>query len=200
MVVIEGGSGLAYFARITPSNRLKTTALNVSETIDATDKGDSYNVNTGDISGITSQNSAIIYLKNNDNRDMFIEAVALGVGPTAADPADGGANVRFTLLKNASTGTLISDANTSGLMIENRNFGSSKTLTATVYKASGDAKTLTDGTSVNEYFLSPGNRVYSDVFYTVPKNQTISVIVSPQGVNMTCYAAFVIYYPNIDNF
>ena len=127
-MLIDDGKGDGFKARVDSNKRLHTQSVTEEESIHAAEIGDAYNLNTGLIS-ITGD-ATLMYIKNNENQDLIIEAIAVGSfeGITHSD------DPYITLVRNPTGGDLISDATTTGVLNQNRNFGSNKTLTADFYK------------------------------------------------------------------
>ena len=125
MSIIEDGKGGGKSAQVDSSNRLRTHAVSETEALHSAEEGTAYNINTGLIT-ITGD-ATLIYLKNNEENDFVINSVALGSfeGITHSD------DPYITIVRNPTGGDLISDA-TAVSMNQNRNFGSSRTLTADV--------------------------------------------------------------------
>ena len=102
------------------------------------------------------------------------------------------------MYKNPTTGTLISgatDADTSS----NRNFGSSNTLTADVYKGSGSS-TVTDGSVHIESLVSPGNRVAFNIDEVLTKGDSMAITFEPNDSNtsMKAMAAIVCHLKDLN--
>lgn len=199
MVVIEDGTGTGNRLRITPSNRVKTVAIEQTLEINATSLGNSFYLNSGIISGLTSGDAGVVYIKNLDDKTLFLDSMAFGVGPQATAPPNGGPNITITLIKNPTTGTVISDANTDGVIKANRNFGSTITFDGTVYGASADGKTFTDGTSIAQFYTTGASRLFANINMSLPKNKSIGVIVNPVGSTITAYCSFYCNYINQDD-
>jgi len=83
MTQIHDGTGKGYVAKVDASNRLHVQSVNETESLHSLDKGTAYNINTGLIS--ITDDATLLYLKNNENDDLVVEALALGM-------ADGNAN------------------------------------------------------------------------------------------------------------
>jgi len=167
MAIINDGTGDGNDAKVDANNRLHTLSIAESEALHAAEQGDGYNLNTGLVA--VSANSALMYIKNNENQDIVVEAVAIGSfeGITHSD------DPYITLIRNPSTGTLISGA-TDVDMKQNRNFGSSKILVADVYKgASGN--TVTDGDDIAILQVTPGGRSFYSIDFVLPKGSSLAI-------------------------
>jgi hypothetical protein len=118
-IQIIDGTGTGNRVRVDATNRIETHTILLSEATEAVENGDAYNINTGTI-GLTSSNaSGVAYLKNNETRDLEIDAIAAGVGSagTVTDVAE------IKLIRNPTSVSF----STAVDMNQNRNFGSSKT-------------------------------------------------------------------------
>lgn len=164
---IQDGKGSGNKAQVDSANRVRTHAITEPEQLHATEEGDGYNINTGLIS-ITG-NATLLYLKNNGTKDIVINAVAIGSfeGITHSD------DPYITLVRNPTGGDLISDA-TAVSMNQNRNFGSSNTLTVDVYKGKVGG-TLTGGNDIAILQVTPGSRSYYTIDFLLPKGSSIGI-------------------------
>jgi hypothetical protein len=164
---IKDGAGAGYGMKVDAKNRAHTESVSVSEGVSANKDGDSYNLNTGLIS-ITAD-ATLLYLKNNEDKDLLIEAIALGSfeGITHSD------DPYITVSRNPTGGDLISDA-TAIAMNENRNFGSNNTLAATVYKGKVGG-TVTGGDNIEILQVAPGQRSFYTIDFLLKKGNSIAV-------------------------
>ena len=148
-MIFEDGKGTGSKARVDANNRLHTQSVTEPEGLHSTEGGDAYNINTGLIS-ITGD-ATLQYIKNNEDKDLVIEAIAIGSfeGITHSD------DPYITLVRNPTGGDLISDA-TAVSMNQNRNFGSNKTLSADAYKGKVSG-TVTGGDNIAILQVTPGS-------------------------------------------
>lgn len=184
---IDDGTGNGYQAKVNKANKIETHSISEDESIHSAEVGDAYNINTGLIS-ITGD-ATLLYLKNNEDADMVIEAVALGSfeGITHSD------DPYVTLIKNPSAGDLITDA-TAVTMNQNRNFGSSKTLTADVFKGKV-AGTITGGNDAAILQASTGGRSYYTINMIIPKGSSLAIKLTANVSSGTAnwYAAIIMH-------
>ena len=124
-MIIEDGKGTGFKAKVDGSYRLHTQSVSESEGVHAIELGNGYNINTKNLSFTAA--GTLIYIKNNENVDLVIEAIAFGAG--AGTTSDIG---EITIVRNPTAGDLITDE-TAIAINQNRNSGSNKTLDATVY-------------------------------------------------------------------
>jgi hypothetical protein len=166
-------------ALVTPEGRLRT--YSVSETIveNAAEDGNSYNVNTGTINLTSANESGVLYLKNNGINDLHIASIGFLLGNSTGGTGD----LEVKVYKNSTAGTLISGA-TDVDILENKNGGSSNTLTVDCYKGA-EGSTITDGASWYTSLLAGSARPYviSTGTIVIPKGGSVSVSITPQASN-----------------
>lgn len=185
MTIIKDGTGTGNVARVS-GNRIFAHTITESESVHATEKGDAYNINTGTIGLTSSTASGVLYLKNNETRDLIVEAIAVGIGSA-------GTVTDLTEVKVIRNPTSVSfsaavDANV------NRNFGSSKTLTADVYKGA-EAATVTGGSEALIFYQSAGGRLFAPIDLVLTKGDSLAITVDTQTTSGTTnvYAAAITY-------
>jgi len=184
---IEDGLGSGRRAKVDRNNALLTQTIMETGDAEASNNGDAYNINTGDIAYTGTGDSSLIYLKNNEDRDLHIDAIAVGVGLLTATITD---SVRVTLINGPTGGDLISDA-TAVDMNQNRNLGSTRTLEALAYKGKNGG-TVTGGNDIGQFYLSSQSRLYAPIKLVLPKGSSAALKVdlnTSGGGNV--YAAFV---------
>jgi len=184
-IIDDTGTGKG--AKVDLNNRLWTNGVNHTGQEDATSKGLAYNLNTGLVNLTTTADSAVMYMKNNDatGRVFHVDNIAVGMG-SAATLSD---LVKITVIRNPTAGTIVSDASNVD-MNANRNFGSSKTLVADVYKGA-DAKTLTDGDDIVQFLQPEGSRLFATIGLDVPVGSSIGVKILPTGISANTMIAYV---------
>ncbi len=156
--MIRDGSGLGSLAKVNENQRLYTRAITQDEEVLANESGDAYNIHTGVITLTNSVDTPIFYLKNNENQNLIITAIVLGIGPstngtTATDMTTA------TFIRNPTAGTIITPTPTDCPINGNRNYGSAKTLTADCY-IGATGKTITDGDDHSLVFTGTSTRVF----------------------------------------
>lgn len=187
MAYIVDGTGGGYQAQVNSTKRLLTKSVSEPEEVHALEIGDAYNINTGLIS-ITG-NATLLYIKNNENKDMVIQAIALGSfdGITYSD------DPYITIVRNPTGGDLITDA-TAVSMNQNRNFGSSNTLSANCYKGKVSG-TLTGGNNIAILQATGGSRGYYTINLSLAKGNSIGITLTANASSGTAnyYCAAVVY-------
>ena len=154
--------------------------------------GDGYNIHTGWITLTNATETPILYVKNNDagGRDLVITGIFYFMG-TSNSPGDS----YWDVVRNPTTGTIISSTPTTVPVASNRGHASPNTLTVDAYiGATGD--TMTDGTDellslytgtgrnaviVGAIVLAKGNSI--GIKYTPPTSNTSQVV----GVALACF-------------
>lgn len=193
-IIQDGGTGKS--AAIDNTARLSTRSVQQSETENATDAGDSYNINTGLVTLTTAGESGVFYLSTNEDKNVHIDSVVVIMGPSTGGSATDTTRIRF--YRNPTAGTLISGASAVDDN-ENRNFGSSKVLDSTAYKGA-EGNTITDGAVIIESLVSPGSRVAFSIDLVLTKGDAIAVSLEPNDSNTsmkTMVAAVLHVEPNI---
>ena len=187
MAKIEDGTGLGFDARVDENNRMHVHAVNVTEVVHASEQGLAYNLNTGQIS--VTNDATLIYLKNNETRDFVISAIAIG--------NDGGATYStrplITINRNPTGGDLISDQ-TAVEMNQNRDFGSSRVLSADAYKGKVGG-TLTGGNNIAILQSTTGGRDFFTLDFILPEGSSIGLTYTANISSGTSliYAALIGY-------
>ena len=179
MVIINDGTGTGRTAKVCADNRLSVESVNTEAGAEASQIGDAYNINTGTIALTTANESAVMYVKNNEDQDLVVTTIVFLLGNSTAGTGD----LELAVFSNPTVGTVVSDASNVD-MKHNKNFGSNKTLTADAFKGA-EGKTLTDGTVAFRSLLAGGARVYliatGDII--LPKGSSIGIKITPQTSN-----------------
>lgn len=186
---ITDGTGSGYSVKIDAANRIHGISTSATPGQDATDRADSFNLNSGLVTLTDASEQGVLYLKNNETRNIHILAIIVILGPSTNGVTTDITRIRF--IKNPTTGTLISEA-TAADTNSNRNFGSSLTLDADVFKGDGSA-TITNGTVHIDSLVSPGSRASFGIDEILTKGDTIAITYEPNDSNtsMKCMAAIV---------
>ena len=187
--ILRDGTGGSYLAKVSPENRQHTVAITQTTQEQAAIDGRAYNLNTGDITLTDAVDTPVMYLKNNNDQDLVISAVACGFG--ASDGTAGDPNT-ITLVRNPTAGTIITSTPTDIDMNQNRNYGSSLTLLVDAYKgATGD--TMTDGSDIIQIYQTESGRMFASIVEILPKGKSIGIKIKPPATNssMRCYAAII---------
>lgn len=178
MQALIDGTGSGFLAKVGSDNRLATDSIIESIHEKATSEGDGYNVATPPITLTTTNESALIYIKNGEDQDLVITSVFLNTFNSVGTLV--GAQPRLKVYRNPNNGTLISNAvDIPGINISNSNFGSAKILVADIYHGvEGD--TVTGHSALIDIPLPTRGALTLNVFDTT--------VVMPKG------SAFVLSY------
>lgn len=192
--VIKDGTGTGNTASVNSDNRLLTSAIQQSAAQDASRKGDAYNINTGDVTLTSSNESAVLYVKNNEEQDLIITTVIFLIGASTGGTGD----LLASVFANPSAGTIISGA-ADAEMKANKNFGSNQVLAADVFKGA-EGNTQTGSTVAFRSRLDGSSKQYTigtgDII--LPKGSTLAITIVPQASNTstTLQVALATYLRN----
>jgi hypothetical protein len=178
-------------ASVDGNGRLLTESVTLPVGFYETEVGAAFNINTDIITLTTANKSACIYVKNNEAEDLVIENLIYILGNSTGGTGD----VRIDVLRNPSAGTIVSTA-TPVPIIQNRNFGSAKTLNVDAYKGTEGA-TFTDGDlAITTILGGAAQRIGLDIGDIVlPNGSSIGIEITPQTSNtsMDIMLAFSCY-------
>lgn len=196
MALIEDGSGTGYSAKVNKNQRLYTNSVSIGETRQANKKGNAYNVNTGLITLTDAVDTPVMYMKNNEDQNIHITAIAVGFFPST-----GGVSTEtpyVTVIRNPTAGTIISNA-TDVDINSNRNYGSQNTLTVDAYKGA-TGNTMTDGEDHLLLQASEPSRLFAAIDEVLEKGSTVGIKIKPQTSNtsMQVYAAIICHLEDIN--
>jgi hypothetical protein len=188
-MIIENGVGNGNKAKVDGNNNLHAFAVTEAEAVNNAVAGDAYNINTGLIS--FSGDGTLIYLKNDEDKEFVVEAVALGTGDgiTYSD------RPYVTLVRNPTGGDLITDSATVA-MNQNRNFGSNRTLASTTLANKGKVGgTLTGGDDIAILLSSKGGRDFFTINFILPKGASLGIKITNNATSgvANIYAAIIGY-------
>jgi hypothetical protein len=183
--MIEDGTGTGNRVKVR-GNRQFTHSITETEPVHSTENGDAYNINTGTIGLTSSTESSILYIQNNETQVLVIEALAVGVGSA-------GTTTDVSVVKVVRNPTSVSYS-TAVDMNQNRNFGSSKTLTADAYKGAEGA-TSTGGNDAIQFFMGSGTRLFAPINLLLPKGSSMAINIdtNTSAGTTNVYAALVCY-------
>jgi hypothetical protein len=189
----EDGSGKGYGAKVDKNNRVHTQAVTESEAIHSVGDGTAYNINTGLIS-ITGD-ATLQYIKNNEDEELFIEAIAIGSFEGICHSDD----PYITIVRNPTGGDLICDA-TAVSMNQNRNFGSNKALLADNFKGKVGG-TLTGGADLGILQVTPGGRSFYTINLSLPKGASMGIKLTANRSSGTAnyYCALIVHLKDPEN-
>jgi len=180
---IQDGTGSGARAKVNKEGRLTVDAVTDKHiTHEAKDDGEAYVLASGFIDLTTTGSfNGLMYIKNlSSDKHFHIQRLRVCGGATGS--------VQFKILKNASTGTLISDANAA--YSTNSNFASGNELEGrcTVLGASGDGKTVTDGEYFTQFIQkTAGHSIQEyDGIIMLHKNHSLAIVAKPSAAMTVC--------------
>ncbi len=191
-IVVKGGTGDSLEAGVDKRNRFTTASIVETESNYHTQQGLKYNINTGDITITNDTKLTVAYIKNNDNRDLYLDALIYNLGVSTAGSGD----ILIDIVRNPLAGDIITNANDVlvGSGVEaNLNFGSSLTLSADTFKGAVGEAVVTGGNETiltrnpspsGRIFISPGGGVI------MPKGSALAVNYTPPAGNTSQIVQF----------
>jgi len=183
-VIKDGQSG--HTVKVDSNKRVHTQSVVETEAQHAVEVGQAYNINTGNIT--FSAAGTLLYIKNNEESEIIVEAVAFGLGSaTVSDSAE------IVLIRNPSLGDLVTDATPVDMNV-NRNFGSSNTLLADVYKGKSGG-TVTDGVDALLFYAKESSRVFAATTVLLKRGSSMALTIDPKltSGSMKVYCAAVVH-------
>lgn len=193
-ILQDAGTGTT--AKVSTRNRLQTHAVTSTEASIAASEGDGYNINTGLVTLTTANESGVLYIKNNEDKDLQIEFLEVILAPSTGGSATDATRVR--VFRNPTAGTLITNA-TPVSDNQNRNFGTNRALSANAYKGA-TGSTITGGNVIIEIFARPNSRELLNIDLTLTKGDSISVSYQPNASNtsMKCMCAAIVHVGRVE--
>ena len=172
-IIIKDGTGTGNTAKVNDEGRLFTNSITLDDDTAKAQTGDAY-IGITNIVTVTSDNeSAILYVKNLESRDIVLELIGIQTGVATGASATLGIT---KLIRNPTGGTIVSEA--VAMTVSNRNYGSSNTLNADTFKG-GEGKTLTGGTeSVIAISSYPGGGSFTTTL-VIPKGSSAGIKMTP---------------------
>lgn len=181
MNVIEDGKGTGYKAQVDSSNRLKVFSVGTSvASQEAKESGGAFVIPSGFLSLTTTGSfNGIFYIKNTSTtKDLYIGKIR------TCGNADG--SVQVKLVRNPTAGTLISDANDATQLTAN--FGRNDVFEGDAFVASGDGKTVTDGTDYSQFIQKTTGHSIQDYegAIIIPNGSSIALVAKPSVAMTFC--------------
>ena len=190
-MIIKDGVGSGNQAKVGSDNKLQVNGVTLTSQEDASICDRAFNLNTGDITLTTANESAMIYFKNNESQDFVVQTIVAGfrasTGGTTGDP------IVLSVIRQPTGGTIISGA-TNVDINANRNFGSPAILDGDAYKGA-EGNTLTGGDACLRLYQNPSGRLAAGISLVLQRGNKIGVNVTPPTGNtsLTGYIALIGY-------
>ena len=123
------------------------------------------------------------------DQDLIIDSVALGIGTSTTLTTH---NIpKLTLVRNPTGGGIIGSA-LAVAQNQNRNFGSSKTLTVDAY-AGSNSYTVTGGNNIAQFYQGTNGRLFANIGFALTKGDSIAMTLQPNFSvgSTTVYGAWI---------
>lgn len=170
-IQIKDGTGTGKIARVDAFNKLDVNRE--LEDVRLLRSGNAYNYNTLSVNLTSDTESGVMYVKNNEVLDIYLDRIFYLLGASTGGSGD----ILLNVYKNPTEGTLISAG--TDQVPENRNFGSNKTL-AVDAKKGAEGLTITDGlVAVSSLFNLSGRYVVDFGGLFIPAGRSIAISVTP---------------------
>jgi len=190
MTVIQSGANGNFSWEINELGQGVVRAVTDVAGVQSTRFGDSYNLNTKTIQLTDAVETPVLYLKNTGTKSMFIEAVVIGLGPTTLGAAT---EIPVTFVRNPTGGTIVSSPVNADIS-SNRNYGSSRSLVADIFKGATN-KTMTGGEDHIFVYTFAKSRVFVPINELLPTGSSFGVKIDPPASNddLNIYVAVICY-------
>ncbi len=168
---IKDGTGASKFAKVDSTNRLHTRGIVTNLYQQALVDGKAFFISSG-VQTLTSANiSYLLYVKNNDDRDLLVDLSIVNLGASTGGSGD----FIFTITLNPTAGTLVSAGSTG--VAANVNLGSATTADLTVLTGI-EGSTLTDGIPIPNILNYPGRETVQDTV-VLPRGSSLAMGATP---------------------
>jgi len=176
MSIIKDGTGTSSLAKVSTKGRLSTFSITETEELFQIGEGNAYNIETPTFTLTGSVKSAVLYVKNNEEKDLIITGFFTLLGTSTGGTGD------LTIFHEFNTvaGSIVSTANT--ITPVNKNAGSAKSLDVDAYYGFNGATVDTGLKSITSLSTATGRNPLL-VSVTLPKSKSITVSVTPQSGN-----------------
>jgi len=172
------GRGSGNRAGVNQNKQQLTFSIAQTETQQATLNGDSYNINTGIIGLTSTTESGVLFFKNdeppvNGESTFAIDSLVIGIDDQGTQA---GACTIF-VVKNPTASSFTTDVDIN----ENRNFGSSNTLSSSTLAYKGiEGGTFAGGTDIVLSYQNAGTRGFYPLELILPKGSSIGIKIDTQ--------------------
>jgi hypothetical protein len=177
-IIIKDGKGSGVSAKVSSTNKLSVLAVSEDIAAHHAFEGNAYNINTGTINLTSANKSALLYVKNLEEKDLIINAFFYLLGNSNIT----GVDTLVQVERNPTGGDLISGG--TAFLPVNRHFGSKNTLNVTCLKgAEGDALSGADDIVVESLFSGVGRKTVAVGAIIVPRGTSVGVTITPPTGN-----------------
>jgi hypothetical protein len=186
---IQDGTGTKLKLKVTNANRALVQSVVITEEDDAITRGEGYQIASGTQSFTGATETGILYIKNNDDRDFVLDRAVLILG--SAVGAGSTDDWTFTVLRNPTAGTTITNESNAG--ISNSNHGSANIPSVDAYKGS-EGDTITDGSGAAQPIKQSIDRIILPLGRRLPKGTTIGFRITPPAGTTSTKALVVTHW------
>lgn len=181
--LIQDGTGKGYLAKVDAENRLRVRAVTESEYDDAATGGESWNVNTQNISVTVGTEFPLFYFKSSEVNDVVVVAWFIGIGVAGGTPTE---NALLRVYGNPSSVTGGTD-----VTVLNRRIGSGRIFDFT---AKSSPTWTPTGTPVLYQTQTASSRVFGNVNLVLPRGSSLIATVQLNGAQTAnVYTGFTGY-------
>lgn len=192
---IQDGTGKGYLAKVNAENQLTVRALSETEFLDQSEKGESFNLNTGFVQITVGTETPLLYFKTNETNNVALVAWFIGLGLQGAVPTEN------ALLRIYANPTAVSGG--VAVLPQNRRIGSPRSFDFTALRQDAGTPLLATPPSTPVLFQTqtPSSRVFGEVNLTLPRAQSVLVTLQANGAQpINCYTGFSGYVlPDVDS-
>lgn len=186
---IQDGSGTKNKLRITGQNRALVQAVIITEEDNAITTGDGYQIASTPVSFTGPTGSAVLYTKNDDDRDFVLDRAVLILGSAVSASSD--QDWTFQVLRNPTSGSIIDNALSAG--ISNSNHGSANIPNGDNFKGvEGD--TFVDGSGAPQKIKQSIDRIILPLGRRLPKGTSIGFKLTPPVGTQSAQALVVTHW------
>lgn len=172
---ILDGTGLGNFAKVDEENRLLTRSITESDQLFKSQSGESYQFGTGIQTLTNDVETAVIFVKNNEDRPLAFNRLIL-TSRSATGSADNMCELRLYTQSTNLTGGGVQTG-----PVLNNNIGSTRDLDAEILIA-GTGGALTGGQLGGEALVEVQIFKPIDIFWVVPRGNVIAfTLTAPAG-------------------
>jgi len=176
---IKDGTGFGFLAKVDDTQRLFTRAVAESPAHEAVVTADHYLMGSGYVNLTDGAKSAVIYLKNDESQDLFIDRIIL-----TSEASTGGTHSHFLFSGTRNPTGMGSGTSTSANMV-NSNFGSTNVLDSTS-EIGQQGATSTSGAPIFAAYFAESSTHFIEQRFLLQTGNSIAFEVTP-SVNNTSF-------------
>lgn len=178
MVMIQGANNPGNRAQVDEFGRVEAHAVSITESTDSAIRGETFNLNTGNITLTSDADTPLFYVKNDgEDRDIIVSRVFF----TFLGSTGGTGDVNASVISNPTGGTVTTG---SELDIFNFNFGSGNTISIDS-NMGGTGATVTGGLTPIRFLFTGDTQRHLISFDSIilPRGASMVVMLEPPTGN-----------------